>query len=269
MAVESLNVVVPDQVGPEARHSYVLETLRLVLDKSGHPYVLSQSQNEMTQLRFVKDLEKNNEITVIWAGTSPELEEILIPIRIPVYRGLLGYRLFLIHQDNQEDFSNVKNLRDLRQYRAGQGIGWSDVEILANAGLMVNEATYEDTLSLLTHKRIDYFPRGVNEAFPEHKAVELKHPDITVETSLMLHYPFAMYFFVNQGNPRMAKAIEEGFLKAYEDGSFQDLFNSHPDIQDVFRRGRLQERTIIEIDNPRMSEETRNLPELFLYSFDN
>lgn len=49
-------------------------------------------------------LRANEVIGVLWTVTSPERERLLIPVRIPIDRGVYGWRLFLIHADAQPRF---------------------------------------------------------------------------------------------------------------------------------------------------------------------
>lgn len=80
-------------------------------------------------------------LSVFWTSTSKGLETEYQPIRIPIYKGLLGYRIFLIRKEDQPKCSKVRTLADLKGLVAGQGQYWSDTEILRKAGLTVATST--------------------------------------------------------------------------------------------------------------------------------
>src|SRR5579872_3285374 len=69
---------------------YPLALLKFVLDKSGVPYTISFSDiGVTTQAREIALLKDNDKINIGWYGTSAELERDLVPIRYPIWRGLL------------------------------------------------------------------------------------------------------------------------------------------------------------------------------------
>ena len=68
---------------------------KLALQESGRDYVLRPTVDEMSQTRAARELELGN-IDFIWTGTSAEYEQRFRAVRIPVLRGLDGYRICVI-----------------------------------------------------------------------------------------------------------------------------------------------------------------------------
>ena len=205
----------------------------------------------MSENRSRHILEKGTgEVTVAWYGTSADFERRLLPIRMPIARGLLGHRLFIIRDGSQQNFSHIQSIDDLAPLVGVQGIGWSDVEILRGAGLEIQTGEYENLFGLINNGRADYFSRGVNEAFAELNQYKATHSDLVVEQDLVLIYPFANLFFVSKDNQELHDAIYDGLVAAYEDGSYLDLFNSHPTIKSVLEQSNLDRRRPIFVDNP-------------------
>ncbi len=238
------------------------DLLKLIISKADGEHSLSQAEAGYTSSRSRRSLnQKDSEINLIWAGTSNEYEQTLLPIRFPLYRGLLGHRVFIINQKFQTKFDKVKNLTDLQQMIGAQGIGWSDVEILEHSGLKQEQASYDNIFKMINKGRIDYFSRGVTEAFNEVDTRKSKLHNLAVEKNILLIYPFAMYFFTGRDNIEVAKVLESGFKNAYADGSFMKFFYSHPEIKKVFNQASLNDRIEIKIPNNFMTEETLNLPE--------
>lgn len=266
-AAAKLLVIYPTEGGRSYSDSFPLEVLRLALEKSGRDYSLSPSHRSMSENRSRHILEKGTgEITVAWYGTSVEFERRLLPVRIPIARGLLGHRLFLIRQGSQPQFSAVQTVEDLVPLVGVQGIGWSDVEILRAAGLEIQTGEYENLFSLIDLGRADYFSRGANEAFAELEQYQVTHENLTVEQELVLIYPFAKLFFVAKENQELHDAIHDGLATAYRDGSYLKLFNGHPAIKNVLQKSNLDDRRRLFVDNPLMSEETRSIPDQYWFS---
>jgi len=231
----------------DERVNYYAQLLALCLAKSGKPYQLEPTQFHVEQGRGLQLVESNRGMEVIWTFTTVEREKKLTPIRIPIDRGLFGWRLFLIKASNQPLFNNINTLEQLSKLRAGQGHDWPDSDILkANHFLISESTTYEGLFDMLARDHIQYFPRSLLE-------IELElnsHPNhgFAIESHLLLHYPTALYFFVNKNNVELAADLEKGLRSAIDDGSFKKLFNQH--FNDTIRKSDLKNRKIININNP-------------------
>lgn len=237
------------------RWNYALGLVELALQESGRDYVLRPTVDEMSQTRAARELELGN-IDFIWTGTSAEYEQRFRAVRIPVLRGLDGYRICVIDPKRQPAFSAVDSLDDLKQLTIGQDPGWSDVKILEAAGLQVVTAPYDALPNMVERDRFDCFLRGAHEA-PNEVA---KHPALMVENELLVVYPFTSFFFVNKTDTALAETLETGLKKAYEDGRFLQYFNGHPAIRAIFDEGRIEQRRRFDIPNPFLTDETRAIP---------
>lgn len=266
-AEEGFTIIYPraTENATDPRDEYPLGLLRLALDKMGARYTIRPSGTVMEQARAAVALRTGTEVTLLWNGMSAKLERDLRPIRIPLYRGVLGYRLFIINKASQAKFSAVRTLDDLRTLTAGQALGWPDVEILEAAGLPVEAFRYDLLFRLVGLNRIDYFPRGANEIFAEIEQRKADAPDLAVERDLMLVYPFDSFFYTSKANEALATTIEQGLLKAYDDGSYLKYFNDSPYIRQMLTDAHLDSRRRIDIPNPLLSPETAALPDKFWY----
>jgi hypothetical protein len=75
--------------------TYYLALMRLALDKSGADYkMIPYSITPITESRSEYNL-KHNRYNIHWLHASPKRESDLIPIRIPLFKGLSGWRIFL------------------------------------------------------------------------------------------------------------------------------------------------------------------------------
>ena len=233
---------------------YAAKMIKLALDHMDKKYDTQIVEGDLTQTRMEEDL-KTGTLDIMWAGTSQELENEIEPIRIPLYKGLLGHRFLIIRKGDQAKFDQVKTINDLRNISLGQGTAWIDTKILEANGLkVIKTMKYQNLFFMLDGGRFDAFPRAVFEPFSE---VE-KHPELnlTVEKHLMLVYKMDFYLFVNKKNKQLARAMEQGLEKAIADGSFNTVFLSSPSVQEAIQKGDLKNRLVIPLDNPFNSPET-------------
>ena len=82
----------------ESAEAYPVKVLELALKKSGVSYNAAPLQYQMPQGRALMELAKDGELNVVWSITSNERERDLLPVRIPIDKGLYGWRLFLVNQ---------------------------------------------------------------------------------------------------------------------------------------------------------------------------
>ncbi|MES2948424.1 MAG: hypothetical protein V4858_07775 [Pseudomonadota bacterium] len=248
-------VFYPQPESVDARQAYPLKVLALALTKAGADFELLPSRSVMTQSRALIQLSRGvgADVNVVWTMTSKEREDTFLPIRIPIDKGLLGWRIFLIHRSKAAQFATVKTLNDLKKYEAGQGHDWPDTDILRASGLRVQGiAKYDGLFKMLESGRIDYFPRSVVEIWAEEKS----HSDmeLEIEKTVILQYPAALYFFVKKDNTALASVIEAGMRIAVKDGSFDKLFAE--EYEGDIKRANLKARTRFQLPNPLLPEQT-------------
>lgn len=233
---------------------YAAKMIQLALDHMDTKYKTETIGGDLTQVRMMEDV-KSGTLDIMWAGTSKDLEDELEPVRIPLYKGLLGHRFLIIRKGDQDKFDRVKSIDDLRQIPLGQGTAWIDTKILEANGLkVVKTMKYQNLFFMLDGSRFDAFPRAVFEPFSE---VD-KHPELNlaVEKRLMLVYKMDFYLFVSKSNKRLAREMEQGLNRAIADGSFEKVFMSSPSVQEAIQKGDLKNRVVIPLNNPFNSPET-------------
>ncbi len=228
------------------RYEFGYKLLDLALGKLDIPYDIQSPDSQQVN-------EARGEIQVIagqldvqWLSTSQSREENMIPIKIAVYRGLLGLRLLLVNKDSHRKFSKITTVNELRNYTAGHGSHWGDLAVYPANDLKVkNYVDYQSLFSQLKYGRFDYFHRGLNEIWKE----LTNHKDtLAVADNIALFYPYPVYFFVTKHKPLLAKQIERGLQISLKDGSFKTLFmNYHRDDLD---KSKLKKRTILFLKNP-------------------
>lgn len=244
-------------------HVYHLGALRLALERCGVPYRLQPVRKPIGQGRAIRDLAGlQPDISLLWSMTSEEREQQLLPVRLPMDRGLMGWRLLLIRRSDAERFAGIRSLDALRGMTAGQLYDWPDTAILRANGLTVGTTSVYDSLfTMLARGRVDYFPRSVVEIQDEMRQFGAAN-DLMIAPGLMLRYPAANYFFVSRQNPQLATDLQRGLEKALEDGSLNALFGAS--FRQRLKPLRLAERREFSLKNPFMPAATPlHRPELW------
>lgn len=238
----------------DPKSDYLISMVQLAIDHSGKKYTIKREKGELTEGRIIEDTNAGK-LDVMWSSANADIEKILLPIRIPLYKGLIGHRVLLIRKGEQYRFDQIKTLDDLKAFTLGQGATWGDTKILKANGLnVVTTQKYPGLFYMLNGGRFDALPRGVSEAFGE---VE-QRPQLAleVEKNLLLVYPMPFYLFVKKDNIQLAKDLESGLNAAIQDGSFDKAFFRNPTVQDVIYKANITNRHIIKIDNFMLSKET-------------
>lgn len=244
LAVLVVNYMARDDV-VDKRADYPLAVLRLALAESGVEYDLNPVAN-ISQGRAFKLLQQRQGVDVLFSMTTIERESQLRPIRFPIDKGLIGWRVLLVREAQLPFFAQAST-QQLRQLVGGQGHDWPDLHIFkANGFNVLSLSGYEGFFVSLAKDRIGYFPRSVIEVVNELR--DHGYLGLAIEPSLLLHYPSASYFFVHPDNEPLAKALEQGLERALANGKFDALFNQM--LGPMLAELNIGQRRVIALNNP-------------------
>jgi len=254
-AAEPATVIYPRHESlQDAQVGYIQRLMFAALARSGRRYQTRPSSTLMVQSRSLIELARPEpSIDVFWTMSNPERERHLLPVRIPIDRGLIGWRIALVRRTDLARWKGLRQLSELAAYTAGQMHDWPDTEILRANGLPVQTSTrFQGLFSMLALGRIDYFPRSLLEIAAERD--QYQHMALEIEPHLLLHYPAALYFFVAPSRPRLAGDLSRGLEAMQADGSFEAMFQKQFDP--VLARFRLGRRQVLQLRNPVLPEGT-------------
>ena len=246
------------QTSTSSADSLKYKILRLSLEKSGKPFALGYTSSVTDQQSSVQRIAASIQpstanptgITVGLFGVGKALHDQLRPVPIPAVGGLFGLRGMWVNQSHSDRYASVANLEELSEAIAVQGVGWVDVEVLRLAGLATYTTEPSKIWELLNQDRVDYYPRGLPELQGDQQYIRDKYPRVSLEDNLLLAYPLALMFYVNQENEALAAAIELGLKQAWKDGSYLKLIRNSlitPWLSDSIH---LQRRRIFSLANP-------------------
>jgi ABC-type amino acid transport substrate-binding protein len=245
----------------DSQYLYDYGLLRLALERtrtSHGEFELRPSVIPLNQARAAHEIVEGSGVVTIFArSTAAEHEERMRPIRIPIDKGLVSYRLFLIRSDMQPRLDAVRSLDDLRRFSVGSFVTWADTSILREGGFqVVTGDSYEGLFRMLLAGRFDLFSRSVDEAYREYDERRAALPDLAVDEKLLLYFPTTRYFFVQRSDAgeRLARRVEEGLEAMIRDGSFDAYFQEKKGP--LIARAHLASRRVFKIGNPFLTPQT-------------
>lgn len=234
------------------RDVYFVTLLKMALDRSGETYKLVNVDFlEYSERRSVILLQ-TDQYDVHWMNTTAERERELLPIHIPLCKGVIGWRTFFIRPQDQHLFDQIETVDQLRRLPLVQGHDWADSDLLEKVGFHVERApNWAGLFKMVALGRAQFFPRSIFEIIAEQK--EPASQGLAIEKNLILRYPAAYYFFVKKPNARLKMALEVGLLKSIEDGSFDRWFFATYGEQ--LNALNLETRKVLAIDNPGLTQQ--------------
>ncbi len=188
-------------------------------------------------------------LDVIWSASNHQRELQLLAVKFNLYQGISEYKILLIRKEDQQKFSKIKTLADLRNFKAGTGTHWQDTQVLAfNEMPFVTSWEYESMFKMLVAKRFDYMVRSSQEIWSELN----RYPELPImaEQTLLLHYRQPFYYFVHKENTVLADRILRGLNLAQADGSLNALLNSVPGFSMATEEINNKQRMMLELEDP-------------------
>ena len=184
-------------------------------------------------------------------GVKKEFDNEFQPVRLPIDRGILGWRIFIINKGLSDQFAKVKSITDLRKFTAGQGAGWGDIKILNAAGIRVETGTSLENLFKMTEaKRFEFLPLGANESHGLLRDFSAGSENLMVEENIVLHYPFGRFFYLRKSSTLLQKLIKSKLEHSLQSGELQKILENHSMFKDAFSKAHLGKRIRIKIDSP-------------------
>lgn len=245
----------------DSQYMYDYDLLRLALEKTRAeygPYELRSSEMGMSQARAAEEIHSGSgKVNIFVRSTAIEHEARMLPVRIPLDKGLISYRLFLIRGDDQWRFASVRTLDDLRKLSVGSFPTWTDTKVFRDNGFnVITGESYEGLFRMLVANRFDFFSRSVDEAYREYDERKDLLPTMKVEEGLLLYFPTTRYFFLQRSpeGERLAARVEQGLNQMIKDGAFDILFKKYK--EPLIERANLRDRRIFRMPNPYLSLET-------------
>lgn len=248
--------------GAKEIFTYEFGVIELALAHADADYVLEVEEiSGLTQSRLSNML-AHGKVDLMFSGYSAQRETDFLQVDIPLTRGILGHRVFMTRADKIDALKRVTTIEQLQMFCIGAGNDWPDIRIMEDAGFCVELAMHSKLWEMLVNKRFDLMTRSIHEAYREREHLEETHPEIVLDESVMLVYPFDFFIYVNRKDTGLRQILTNALLKAYDDGTFMDHYNSNPAIHTALEAIG-DGRRVFRIENSTMSQHTRNIDDRF------
>ena len=235
------------------RQAYELDLLQTILNtQSSSPINI---HNDITDYPVADDegnvFSNGTDVLTTIAGNKKFNAKPTIKIDRPLCKGLLGYRILIIRQQDSEKFSKI-DATTLKSLIAGIPATWVDADLFrANQYKVLEQGSLQDILQLLKGKQCDYVSLGANEVHSLFAQIAAPLKGLIIESNIVLQYPFPLVFYVHPDKEELAQDIETGLDIISKTGDFNTLFESH--YGDVINKLNLHSRKTINLHNPNIS----------------
>lgn len=242
----------------DEREQYNLQVYRtalgLTIAEFGE-YKLNITNQKMPLSRLRPMVHEGKIVNAAVAVTNSEWEASAIPIRIPIRRGILNYRMLMTTKDKLPALSKVKTLEQIKQMWGCVGAHWSTWHTMTQLNFNIVTALEEDSvIRMLSKRRCDYIPRGAHEIYWELESLHGNRKNLAVEPNLVLYMPAPIYIFVSPNEPRLAKRFALGLERMVELKILHKMVDKF--YSDYIERANLKERTLIHVGNPALTPQT-------------
>ncbi len=248
----AIHVAMP-QSKLEASTSYYFDLLQLVLQKTAADYGQAHLVFEPMPVSgsLWKLMLNKKRLDVHWLTPATEIEQQLRLVPVSILYGGLGLRGMIIKSSQLQAFQQIRSVEDLRLFTACQGEKWPDVQVLHYAGLKVHTVQRFDSMpDMLRKGRCDYFPRSVIEGDAELATWPDNGEGFVFFTSVLLHYPLPVHFYVNPENTPLAERLEQGLKAMHSSGELLRFMQQHEVTRHVFEPERYRQSLLLKLHNP-------------------
>lgn len=244
----------------QSRQQYELKLLRAALNASKQQYGEYQLIHDATELTAQEESAvfrtKGADVFVTVAGNPKLAQEDKIIVPHPLMKGLLGYRLLIVRQQDLDTFAAIQTDASFKRLRIGIPDGWADADLFRHNGYNVVEGgTFNEIFDLLAADKFDYVALGANEIEQAFERRAESYDMFTIEPTTLVYYPFALVFYVNPDKPALAKRLRDGLNAIDENGEAQRLFEKA--AGDIVEHFNLEQRKIFRLDNPMLPDEMK------------
>ncbi len=240
--------IVPDNVQLQFM-SEVIETALILTEDEYGPYEVAPRVPAMIRDRLVHALEKGEKINVYISPLKAEFVGKVHIVPIPIRRGILNYRLALIHKDDLRLFAKINTPAKFRELSVGMYTNSATLSLLEAKGYDIVEApTHESMFPMLVRKRFQYAVRGVHEVFYELANRKAEYPELVIEPTIAINIPMPTVVYVSLKYPRLVERLDSGLRAMALNGVLKDIFNRY--YRNYAKEAKLDIRKVFHVENP-------------------
>lgn len=258
---------------PQPNSDYEVKLLRIALDHMPGDHNIFYVDTPHSQGRSFRELASGSAaINVLYSGYSREREATTRMVYVPLTRGLLGHRMFIMHKEALPSLQGITTVDQLaRRITVGIGTTRPGEIILPAAGFSIVRSPSHQLIPMLLRGRFTGLFYGLDEVdiLLQEITSQTGGADMVLNTNFVLAYPFDSFFFTAPGDTIRAQLIEQGLKNAYASGAFMQHFESFPPIQAGLALMQRHEPKLFTIENPDLSDAVKAIPAEYWHNFKN
>ncbi|MBF7073006.1 hypothetical protein ISG33_06295 [Glaciecola sp. MH2013] len=239
----------------DTRNDYPLELLQAILKATEADFgqCALKAVGPFNQKRTKQAL-LNRQVDIAWLPATASNNDRFLAIKVPLRKGLLGWRLLMVNTADVARFESVESLQDLQKFRTAFGADWQDLAVMkSNFDAMVLGSDYEQLFKMLHHGRFDFFSRGLHEVADEIEYHKADGYDFSALGHLMLRYKAVDLFYLAPNNKELFARIRKGMNAIIVNGQFNELFYSY--YAHYIEQANMKDKAIFELENPDFPDE--------------
>lgn len=244
-----------------ARKAYEVELLEAILKITENEYGAWQLDLDERDYPLAEDegsvLERGADLLVTIAGNKKFANKEKITIDQPITKGLLGYRILIINEQDLESFAAIETAEELQAKAIGIPATWGDADLFRyNDYTVVEKGSFDELFVLLKAGVFDYTALGANEIESAFSVRAEPIGNLIIEPNLLVYYPFPLVFYVHPDANELAQRIETGLKALQETGEFDTIFDRY--YGDIVERLNLKQRKLFKLNNPALPESLKD-----------
>ncbi|EWH10495.1 hypothetical protein DS2_07673 [Catenovulum agarivorans DS-2] len=249
------------------RDAYHTELLQAILNTAeSDQYTAKSYPLSIPHQRAFELLVARTDIDIMIGYATQERLDAYQAIQYPIMKGLSGWRVALVHENQLDTLKAVKTLEQLKAFKPGMFHTWTDNRIFEHNGISpVKGAHFIGLFRMLHKQRFDYFPMSILEAAREAELYKQEYKlSIAVDPHVLITYPVCFYFYVEKNNHKLARLLNSGFEQIIQTGEFDKIFEKHH--SQLIKKFLTGDRNIIRLVNPLLPNSVPlNRPELWVH----
>jgi hypothetical protein len=229
------------------------------MKNNGYTYSLNQYPEKLTRPRQLLHFElEKSQCDVFTGGANLEYSARFLRVDIPLTRGLLGYRYFMVDNEQLESLASLSTLKEFKEHLIiGSNTAKLKNDIFKYNHFNIMSSTSGRAWLMLKGKRFNAIQRSIVGDISKR---EKSRAESSIYRNLMVYYHADLFFYVNKNRKDLHEMLFNGLKNAYENGSFMKTFDNHPDIKQALNfLNSFEEANIYLIKNPYLDSDFHNI----------
>ena len=243
----------------DTQDKYTFLQFTNAMKNNGHTYSLNQYSEKLTRPRQLLHFElEKSQCDVFTGGANLEYSARFLRVDIPLTRGLLGYRYFMIDNEQLDSLAPLSTLEEFKEHLIiGSNTAKLKNDIFNYNNFNIMNSTSGRAWLMLKGQRFNAIQRSIVGDISKR---EKSRPESSIYRNLMVYYPADLFFYVNKNRKDLHAILFNGLRNAYENDSFMKTFDSHPDIKQALNfLSNFEEDNIYLIKNPYLDTDFYNI----------